>query len=428
MRAMRERETVCVTELQSQWRYGGEQIHTIRRYCAEESALGKPYCLENNGGEESVKDCFSTCSNDVVKGGSIACNNNNDEVYALFKPQTHDPIVTSCKSCFYSEIPNGDPGLFRCRNNPGGQDNINCLPFQQAGCYASKSRIRTGLRLYKEVFRGCSAFPENLVEEGCYQSRGSSGVIRVCKSWCGENKCNGDGDDHILSTLPVPTTIAASATTTSTKGTTTTATLSTTSASFVEYIVDDQITLLNIAWDAIYEDMGASLSLKLTKNVAKDVEIILKYDGRLKNIFITVQSLESPQNRADGTTAKFQVIAKVSLLTDDFIDAYNNNFGSFSDYNSLQVITQADLLKKEPISSTNLGNDDNSFLIVIVSVCCVLIVVIMLIGCILLKQKRKKNDLKNNQVSKIDQTPVADGFFYRIVNGIRVSIPAERLI
>ncbi|CAG5110886.1 Oidioi.mRNA.OKI2018_I69.chr2.g5237.t2.cds [Oikopleura dioica] len=391
MRAMRERETVCVTELQSQWRYGGEQIHTIRRYCAEESALGKPYCLENNGGEESVKDCFSTCSNDVVKGGSIACNNNNDELQ-------------------------------------GGQDNINCLPFQQAGCYASKSRIRTGLRLYKEVFRGCSAFPENLVEEGCYQSRGSSGVIRVCKSWCGENKCNGDGDDHILSTLPVPTTIAASATTTSTKGTTTTATLSTTSASFVEYIVDDQITLLNIAWDAIYEDMGASLSLKLTKNVAKDVEIILKYDGRLKNIFITVQSLESPQNRADGTTAKFQVIAKVSLLTDDFIDAYNNNFGSFSDYNSLQVITQADLLKKEPISSTNLGNDDNSFLIVIVSVCCVLIVVIMLIGCILLKQKRKKNDLKNNQVSKIDQTPVADGFFYRIVNGIRVSIPAERLI
>jgi len=69
----------------------------MRRYCASEAALVEPYCLEHNGGQESYKDCYTTCSNDVENGGSIACNNDNTEVYSLFKPQDDEPTVTSCK-------------------------------------------------------------------------------------------------------------------------------------------------------------------------------------------------------------------------------------------------------------------------------------------------------------------------------------------
>ncbi|CAG5095917.1 Oidioi.mRNA.OKI2018_I69.XSR.g14398.t1.cds [Oikopleura dioica] len=215
-----EGETVCVTELQSEWRFGGEQRHIIRRYCAKESALGEPYCLEHNGGEESYKDCYSTCSNDVENAGSIACNNNNDDVYSLFKPQGNDPIVTSCKSCFYSEIPNGEDGVIRCKNQPGDQDKVNCLPFQQAGCYVSNSWRNTDGQEYQEVYRGCSAFPESLVDKGCYESSGPNGAIEVCKSWCGKNQCNVDQADELTSTTTTPTTTTTTTPTTTTPSTT----------------------------------------------------------------------------------------------------------------------------------------------------------------------------------------------------------------
>ena len=68
----------------------------MRRFCASEGALGEPYCLEHSNGQESFKDCYTTCSNDVENGGSIACNSGT-EVYDLFKPADGEPTVTSCK-------------------------------------------------------------------------------------------------------------------------------------------------------------------------------------------------------------------------------------------------------------------------------------------------------------------------------------------
>merc|ERR1712150_406062 len=130
----------------------------------------------------------------------------------------------------YSEIPNGEDGVIRCKDTPIADDKASCLPFQQSGCYASTSWRNTDGQEYQEVYRGCSAFPESLVDEGCYESSGPNGALKVCKTWCGKNQCNTDEADQLTSTTTTTTTTTTTPEVEETTAVSTEATTLTTSA------------------------------------------------------------------------------------------------------------------------------------------------------------------------------------------------------
>ena len=70
---------------------------------------------------------------------------------------------------------------------------------------------------------------------------------------------------------------------------------------------------------------------------------------------------------------KYRVTASVAGIEDDFINSYNDNFNTFSDYQSLKIITRskrqysasfktflADIDSKQDISNDNFVSNNNN--------------------------------------------------------------------
>ena len=176
-------ENFCITDMEVDWMWNGDQHTTLKRGCAAQPA--PTYCQSGGlGGVYQFKDCVHTCSNNLLS----ACN--SDLTVAAMFVDSINPV----KSCVNCEVHPDDDSCGDLLGPDASRKFWPCPEYANAGCFTSVSRHEEGGKMIDDTIRGCSTFTQEYDCSTQTQRNLTDNIGEIefttCKEACSTDNCN----------------------------------------------------------------------------------------------------------------------------------------------------------------------------------------------------------------------------------------------